>query len=75
MNNVSYGCKDGTLIVPRVGAVGADIRSNIHFEKGTEGVFADYEGGDFTIPENSKIFELISDFHVPDISQMGVLAK
>ena len=73
-NNVSYGCKSGVLSIPEVGKDTAEIRGNIHFDKGTAGVFTDYEKGDFTLPEGSAIFEMIPDFVAPDMSQMGVLA-
>ena len=74
MHNVSYGCKSGVMRIPNIGRDTAKIQLNIHFDKGTEGVFTDYANGDFTIPENSKIFDEISSFYVPDMSQMGVLA-
>lgn len=74
MHNVSFGCKNGVLVIPEVGRDTSKIQSNIHFAKGTEGVFTDYENGDFTLPANSKIFDLIPSFVAPDMSQMGVLA-
>ena len=73
-NNVSYGCTRGVLSIPEVGRDTAILQSNVTFEKGTEGVFTDYDGGDFTLPANSAIFGQIPDFARPDMSQMGVLA-
>ena len=73
-NNVAYGCTSGVLSIPEVGRDTASIQSNVAFDKGTEGVFTDYDGGDFTLPANSAIFSQIPDFVAPDMSQMGVLA-
>ena len=49
----------------------ADIRDNVDMTVDSVG-FADYAGGDYTLAEDSAVYNAIQGFHALDFSKVGV---
>lgn len=68
-NNVFYNCNEG-LTVPIPGMSDCIIEGNRDFAAGTDLGFLDAENGDYTLKEDSILFEN-GNFYAPDFSLMG----